>query len=60
MNTVEMAHGSGGQAMQRLINQLFMKASTTPGLPSRKTRRELTSPPSPRRATGWPSPPTAT
>ena len=26
MNTVEMAHGSGGQAMQQLINQLFMEA----------------------------------
>ena len=26
MNTVEMAHGSGGQAMQQLINRLFMEA----------------------------------
>lgn len=60
MNTVEMAHGSGGQAMQQLINRLFIEAFNNPGSPNRKTRRALTSPPSPRRATGWPSQPTAT
>ena len=60
MNTVEMAHGSGGLAMQQLINRLFMEAfEITPGSPSRKTRPALTSLPSPPRATGWPSPPTA-
>ncbi len=30
MNTVEMAHGSGGQAMQQLINRLFMEAFNNP------------------------------
>ena len=37
MNTVEMAHGSGGLAMQHLINRLFMEAFDNPGSPSRKT-----------------------
>ena len=32
MNTVEMAHGSGGQAMQQLINRLFMEAFNNPWL----------------------------
>ncbi len=45
MNTVEMAHGSGGQAMQQLINRLFMEAFNNPGSPSRKIRRVLTSRP---------------
>ncbi|MEG0262771.1 MAG: hypothetical protein RR644_06850, partial [Citrobacter sp.] len=26
MNSVQLAHGSGGQAMQQLINSLFMEA----------------------------------
>ncbi len=30
MNTVEMAHGSGGLAMQQLINRLFMDAFDNP------------------------------
>ncbi len=25
MNNIQLAHGSGGQAMQQLINSLFMK-----------------------------------
>lgn len=45
MNTVEMAHGSGGQAMQQLINRLFMEAFNNPRSPSRKIRRVLTSRP---------------
>ena len=32
MNTVEMAHGSGGQAMQQLIDRLFMEAFNNPWL----------------------------
>lgn len=43
MNTVEMAHGSGGLVMQQLINRLFMEAFDNPGSPSRKTRPALTS-----------------
>jgi hydrogenase expression/formation protein HypE len=39
MNSVQMAHGSGGQAMQQLINSLFMEAFATPGWRSRKIRR---------------------
>lgn len=60
MNTVEMAHGSGGQAMQQLINRLFMDAFNNPGSPSRKIRRALRSQPSPHTVTGWRSLPTAT
>lgn len=26
MNNIQLAHGSGGQAMQQLINSLFMEA----------------------------------
>lgn len=45
MNTVEMAHGSGGLAMQQLINRLFMDAFDNPRWRSRRIRPALTSPP---------------
>ena len=39
MNTVEMAHGSGGQAMQQLINQLFMEAFNNSWLAEQEDRK---------------------
>lgn len=60
MNTVEMAHGSGGQAMQQLINRLFMEAFNNPWLAEQEDQARIDLAPSPRWATGWPSPPTAT
>ena len=32
MSSVQLAHGSGGQAMQQLINSLFMEAFANPWL----------------------------
>ncbi|EOL8980914.1 hydrogenase expression/formation protein HypE, partial [Cronobacter turicensis] len=32
MNTITLAHGSGGQAMQQLIDRLFMQAFENPWL----------------------------
>lgn len=47
MNTVEMAHGSGGLAMQQLINRLFMEAFDNPWLAEQEdgTLTSLPSPP---------------
>ncbi len=39
MKSVQLAHGSGGQAMQQLIGDLFMQAFANPGWRSRKIRR---------------------
>ena len=47
MNTVEMAHGSGGLAMQHLINRLFMEAFDNPWLAEQEDQPALTSLPSP-------------
>ena len=41
MNNIQLAHGSGGQAMQQLINSLFMEAFANRGWQSRKTRHVL-------------------
>ncbi|RAU38274.1 hydrogenase expression/formation protein HypE [Enterobacter sp. RIT418] len=41
MNTVEMAHGSGGKAMQQLINQLFMEAFNNPWLAEQEDQARL-------------------
>jgi hypothetical protein len=60
MNRVEMAHGSGGQAMQQLINQLFMDAFNNPWLAEQEDQARILSLPSPLRATGWRFLPTAT
>lgn len=59
MNTVEMAHGSGGQAMQQLINRLFMEAFNNPWLDEQEDQARIDLATLTARATGWPSPPTA-
>lgn len=41
MNRVEMAHGSGGQAMQQLINQLFMEAFANPWLAEQEDQARI-------------------
>ncbi len=41
MNTVEMAHGSGGQAMQQLINRLFMDAFNNPWLAEQEDQARI-------------------
>lgn len=41
MNTVEMAHGSGGRAMQQLIDQLFMEAFNNPWLAEQEDQARL-------------------
>lgn len=41
MNTVEMAHGSGGQAMQQLINRLFMEAFNNPRLAEQEDQARI-------------------
>lgn len=60
MNTVEMAHGSGGQAMQQLINRLFMDAFNNPWLAEQGRSGAHCAQPSPHTVTGWRSLPTAT
>ncbi len=41
MNTVEMAHGSGGQAMQQLINRLFIDAFNNPWLAEQEDQARI-------------------
>ncbi len=41
MNTVEMAHGSGGKAMQQLIDQLFMEAFNNPWLAEQEDQARI-------------------
>lgn len=41
MNTVEMAHGSGGQAMQQLIGRLFMAAFDNPWLAEQEDQARI-------------------
>ncbi|WP_312633111.1 hydrogenase expression/formation protein HypE [Pseudescherichia sp.] len=41
MSTVQMAHGSGGQAMQQLINALFMQAFDNPWLAEQEDQARL-------------------
>ena len=41
MSTVQMAHGSGGQAMQQLINALFMQAFDNPWLVEQEDQARL-------------------
>lgn len=60
MKSVQLAHGSGGQAMQQLIGDLFMQAFANPWLRSRRIRRASIWRRSPPRGTASPSPPTAT
>lgn len=41
MSTVQLAHGSGGQAMQQLINSLFMQAFDNPWLAEQEDQARL-------------------
>ena len=41
MNSVQLAHGSGGQAMQQLINSLFMEAFANPWLAEQEDQARL-------------------
>ena len=41
MKTVEMAHGSGGLAMQQLINRLFMEAFDNPWLAEQEDQARI-------------------
>ncbi|WP_342323803.1 hydrogenase expression/formation protein HypE [Kosakonia sp. BYX6] len=41
MNEVQMAHGSGGQAMQQLISQLFLEAFANPWLAEQEDQARL-------------------
>lgn len=41
MSEVQMAHGSGGQAMQRLIGELFMQAFANPWLAEQEDQARL-------------------
>ncbi|ALB70898.1 hydrogenase expression/formation protein HypE [Cronobacter muytjensii] len=41
MNTITLAHGSGGQAMQLLINRLFMQAFDNPWLAEQEDQARL-------------------
>lgn len=41
MSTVQMAHGSGGQAMQQLINALFLRAFDNPWLAEQEDQARL-------------------
>lgn len=41
MNSVQLAHGSGGQAMQQLIDQLFMQAFANPWLAEQEDQARL-------------------
>jgi hydrogenase expression/formation protein HypE len=41
MKSVQFAHGSGGQAMQQLINSLFMEAFANPWLAEQEDQARL-------------------
>jgi hydrogenase expression/formation protein HypE len=41
MKTVQLAHGSGGQAMQQLINELFMRAFDNPWLAAQEDQARI-------------------
>ncbi|MDI7491827.1 hydrogenase expression/formation protein HypE [Cronobacter dublinensis] len=41
MNTITLAHGSGGQAMQQLINRLFMQSFDNPWLAEQEDQARL-------------------
>ena len=58
MNNIQLAHGSGGQAMQQLINSLFMEAFANPWLAEQEDQARLDL--AQLVATVWRSPPTVT
>ncbi|UMX55158.1 AIR synthase related protein [Escherichia coli] len=41
MNNIQLAHGSGGQAMQQLINSLFIEAFANPWLAEQEDQARL-------------------
>ncbi len=41
MNNIQLAHGSGGQAIQQLINSLFMEAFANPWLAEQEDQARL-------------------
>lgn len=41
MNNIQLAHGSGGRAMQQLINSLFMEAFANPWLAEQEDQHVL-------------------
>lgn len=41
MNNIQLAHGSGYQAMQQLINSLFMEAFANPWLAEQEDQHVL-------------------
>lgn len=41
MNNIQLAHGSGGRAMQQLINSLFMEAFANPWLAEQEDPRHV-------------------
>lgn len=59
MKSVQLAHGSGGQAMQQLIGDLFMQAFANPWLAEQEDQARLDLALA-ARGTASPSPPTAT
>ena len=58
MNNIQLAHGSGGQAMQQLINSLFMEAFANPWLAEQEDQARLDL--AQLVAIVWRSPPTVT
>lgn len=60
MNNIQLAHGSGGRAMQQLINSLFMEAFANPWLAEQEDQARLDWHNWWRKATVWPFPPTVT
>lgn len=41
MKSIQLAHGSGGQAMQQLIGELFMQAFANPWLAEQEDQARL-------------------
>lgn len=60
MKSVQLAHGSGGQAMQQLIGDLFMQAFANPWLTEQEDQARLDLAALAAQGTASPSPPTAT
>ena len=59
MKSVQLAHGSGGQAMQQLIGDLFMQAFANPWLAEQEDQARSIWRRLPLRGIASPSPPTA-
>ena len=60
MNNIQLAHGSGGQAMQQLINSLFMEAFANPWLAEQEDQARLDLAQLVAEGDVWRSPPTVT